>query len=133
MIKEEQKVAAGAFDSEPPSALDPARQSHSEGFMKSMDRKALANAFPKIGDKARAGAAAFEDDVNPLDDVDVQVAPMESTYEREHGETLEERKLRLERRRDTLKDKMRKDEEAKNAANAPLDIKRDTGDVFRNT
>ena len=101
--------------------------------MKSMDRKALANAFPKIGDKARAGAAAFEDDVNPLDDVDVQVAPMESTYEREHGETLEERKLRLERRRDTLKDKMRKDEEAKNAANAPLDIKRDTGDVFRNT
>jgi len=59
--------------------------------MKSMDRKALAGAFPKIGgaDQNR-GASAFEDDVNPLDD-DVDVELAENKGKREQGETLEER------------------------------------------
>lgn len=62
------------------SALDPARQSHSEGFMKSMDRIALSNALPSIGKDERRGMAAADDDVNPLDEMDVHIAPTESTH-----------------------------------------------------
>lgn len=97
--------------------------------MKSIDRKALAAALPKISDSNRGAAA--EDLANPLDEVDVQVDAEQA--QKSNQESLEERKLRLEARRDALQKKKRDEEEAKARANAPIEMRRDEGDIFRNT
>ena len=69
MAEEEAKRAAQA-NAEPVSpALDPQRQSYSEGFMKSIDRKALASQLPLIAAEENKAAAA--DNSNPLDELDV--------------------------------------------------------------
>lgn len=95
------------------SASDPQRQSYSEGFMKSFDRKALAGALPKISADENRGAAA-QDEVNPLDDLDVEVGAGAAQDDKKNNqESLEERKLRLEARRDALAKKKREEEEAK--------------------
>ena len=115
------------------SASDPARQSYSEGFMKSIDRKALAQALPKIDAGQNKGAAA--DMENPLDELDVQVGgdKADGDAAKNNQESLEERRLRLEARREALQKKKRDEEEAKALANAPIEMKRDQGDIFRNT
>lgn len=126
--EEEAKVPAAEA-----SASDPARQSYSEGFMKSIDRKALAQALPKIDAGQNKGAAA--DMENPLDELDVQVGgdKADGDAAKNNQESLEERRLRLEARRDALQKKKREEEESKALANAPIEMNRDQGDVFRNT
>ena len=129
--KPEEEAKVPASDA---SALDPARQSYSEGFMKSIDRKALASALPKIEPDQNRGAAAADME-NPLDELDVQVGvdKADGDAAKNNQESLEERKLRLEARREALQKKKRDEEEAKALANAPIEMKRDQGDIFRNT
>lgn len=104
--------------------------------MKSIDRKVLSGALKKEESKKALHEGA---EVNPFEDPKAAAAQAEAEAAaatdsaKNQLESLEERKLRLGRRRDTLKEKQREEAEALARANAPLEVKRDEGDVFRNT
>ena len=97
-----------------------------------MDRKALAGALPLIQPDQNKGAAAA-DLANPLDAENSEANKPAGEETKNDQESLEERRLRLEARREALQKKKRDEEEAKALLNKPIEMKRDEGDVFRNT
>ena len=83
-----------------------------------------------LPDLAPATKASAPSDLPDLTEIEAEAGEKKSGQTQE---SLEERRLRLEARRDAIQKKKRDEEEAKARANRQEEQKRDTGDIFRNT
>jgi len=107
------------------------RMSHSKGFMKQFNE---ANIKPPIKPMESLPSLVLNTvtlqvaEPNPLEKLDFGEESKQNNQE-----SLEERRLRLEARREAIQAKKRQEEEAKALANRGEERKRDTGDIFRNT